>query len=154
MLGPSVYTVRRFWVIFFLLKKNNIYVSVQRVICCSHQSYRVGYVSRTNQIAALGYVSRTNQIAALGYVSRTNQCVVFVLWFERCSNFSEVMGDSERAVRRMETSIRMRNVAVFLTCNLPCFMRNATLLERWKIIRLPVVNVLLILWKWWIVVRE
>ena len=32
----------------------------------------------------LGYVSRTNQIAALGYISRTNQSAVFVLWFERC----------------------------------------------------------------------
>ena len=27
-----------------------------RVVCCSHQSDRLGYVSRTNQIAALGYV--------------------------------------------------------------------------------------------------
>ena len=44
---------------FITEKKNNIYVSVQRVVRCSHQSYRVGYVSRTNQIAALGYVSRT-----------------------------------------------------------------------------------------------
>ena len=40
------------------------------------------------------YVARTNQIATLGYVYRTNQSVVFVLWFERCSNFNEVMGDS------------------------------------------------------------
>ena len=55
-----------------------------RVVCCSHQSDR------------LGYVSRTNQITALGYVSRTNQSVVFDLWFKRCSNFNEVMGDSER----------------------------------------------------------
>ena len=70
---------------------------------------REWYVARTNQIV-LGYVSRTNQIAALGYVSRTNQSVVFVLWFERCSNFNEVMGDSERAVRKMESSFRMRNV--------------------------------------------
>ena len=44
---------------FFLLKK--IYVSVQKVVCCSHQSNRLGYVSRTNQITALGYLSRTNQ---------------------------------------------------------------------------------------------
>ena len=44
------------------------------------------------------YVSRTNQIAALGYVFRTNQSVVFVLWFDRCSNFNEVGGDSERVV--------------------------------------------------------
>ena len=55
-------------------------------------AYREWYVARTNQIV-LGYVSRTNQIAALGYVSRTNQSVVFVLWFERCSNFNEVMRD-------------------------------------------------------------
>ena len=63
------------------IKKNNISVSVQRVVCCSHQSDR------------LGYVSRTNQIAALGYVFRTNLSVVFVLLFERCSNFNEVMRD-------------------------------------------------------------
>ena len=89
-------------------------------ICCSHQSDR------------LGYVSRTNQIAALGYVSRTNQSVVFVLWFERCSSFNEVMGDSERAVRKMESSFRMRNVGFFvlLTCVLPRFMRNAIPLDR------------------------
>ena len=31
-------------------------------------------------------------IKSLGYVSRTNQSVVFVLWFERCSNFNQVMG--------------------------------------------------------------
>ena len=99
---------------------NNIYVSVQRVVCCSHQSDR------------LRNVSRTNQIAALGYVSRTNQSVVFVLWFERCSNFNEVMVDSERAVRKMESYFRMRNVGfpVSLTCILPRFMRNAILLDR------------------------
>ena len=60
-----------------------------RVVSCSHQSDR------------LGYASRTNRIAALGYVFRTNQSVVFVLWFERCSNFNEIMGDSERAFRKM-----------------------------------------------------
>ena len=48
------------------------------------------------------YVARTNQIAALVYVSRTNQSVVFFIWFEKCSNFTEVMGDSERAVRKIE----------------------------------------------------
>ena len=32
-----------------------------RLVCCSHQLDRLGFVSRTNQIAALGYVSRTNQ---------------------------------------------------------------------------------------------
>ena len=105
---------------FFLFKKNNIQVSIQRVVCCSHQSH------------CLRYVSRSNQIAALGYVSRTNQSVVFVLWFERCSSFNEVMGDSERAVRKMESSFRMRNVGffVFSTCILPRFLRNAILLDR------------------------
>ena len=55
-----------------------------RLVCCSHQLDRLGFVSRTNQIAALGYVSRTNQSA------------VFVLRFERCSNFNEVWGFGER----------------------------------------------------------
>ena len=77
------------------------------MVCCSHQSDR------------------------LEYVSRTNQSVVFVLWFERCSNFNEVMGDSERAVRKIQSSFRKRNVSfsVFLTCILPRFMRNAILLD-------------------------
>ena len=50
----------------------------------------------------------------------------------RCSNFNEVMGDSEREVHKMESSFRMRNVgfSVFLTCILRHFMRNATLLDR------------------------
>ena len=87
---------------------NNIYVSVQGVVCCSHQSDR------------------------LGNVSRTNQSVVFVLWFERCSTFNEVMGDSERMVGKLESSFRMRNASfsVSLTCILPRFMRNAILLDR------------------------
>ena len=90
------------------------------MVCCSHQSDR------------LGYVSRTNQIAALGSVSCTNQSVVFVLRFERCSNFNEVMEDSGRAVRKMESSFRRRNVgfSLFLTCILPRFMRNAILVDR------------------------
>ena len=77
------------------------------MVCCSHQSDR------------------------LEYVSRTNQSVVFVLWFERCSNFNEVMGDSERAVRKIQSSFRKRNVSfsVFLTCILPRFMRNAIPLD-------------------------
>ena len=63
---------------------------------------------------------------------QTSQSVVSVLWFERCSNFNEVMGDSQKAVRKMESSFRMRNVgfSVFLTCILPRFMRNAILLDR------------------------
>ena len=78
------------------------------MVCCSHQSDR------------------------LEYVSRTNESVVFVLWFERCSNFNEVMGDSERAVHKIESSFRMRNVSfsLFLTCILPRFIRNAILLDR------------------------
>ena len=74
--------------------KKFIYGSVQKVVYCSHQSDR------------LWYVSHTNQIAALGFASRTNQSVFFVLWFERCSNFNEAMGDSERVVRKMESSFR------------------------------------------------
>ena len=82
------------------------YVSIQKVVWCLHQSDRLGYVSCTNQITALGYVSCTDQI------------VIFVLWFERCSNFNEVIGDSERAVSKMESSFRMRNIgfSLFLTC--------------------------------------
>ena len=97
-----------------------MYFSVQEVVCCSHQSNR------------LGYVSRTNQITALGYVSRTNQSVVFVLWFERCSNFNEVMGNSERAVCKLESSFRLGSVgfSVFLNVCLPRFTRNAILLDR------------------------
>ena len=66
----------------------------------------------------------------------------FVLWFERCSNFNEVMEDSERAVHKMESSFRMRNVrfSVYLTCILPRFMKNA-ILRQMKDIRLPIVNV-------------
>ena len=71
-------------------------------------------------------------VRSFGVLSRTNQSVVFVLWFERCSNFKEEMGDSERAVRKMESSFRMRNVdfSLFLTCILPRFMRNSILLDR------------------------
>ena len=66
----------------------------------------------------------------------------FVLWFERCSNFNEVMEDSERAVHKMESSFRMRNVRfpVYLTFILPRFMKNA-ILRQMKDIRLPIVNV-------------
>ena len=128
----------------FLLKKNNIYFSVQKVVCCSHQSNR------------LGYVSRTNQITALGYVSRTNQSVVFVLWFERCSNFNEVMGNSERAVRKLESSFRLGSVgfSVFLNVYFTALYEKCDTTGQMKDIRLPIVNVLLMLWKWWIVIRE
>ena len=56
-----------------------------------------------------------------------------------CSNFNEVMGDSERAVRKMKSSFRMRNMdfSVFLTCILPRFMRNTTT-GQMKDIRLPI----------------
>ena len=45
------------------------------------------------------------------------------------------MGDSERAVREMESSFRTRNAgfSLFLTCILPRFTRNAILLDRGKI---------------------
>ena len=45
------------------------------------------------------------------------------------------MGDSERAFRKLESSLRMRNVdfSVLLTCILPRFKINATLLDRGKI---------------------
>ena len=45
---------------------------------------------------------------------------------------STKFGDSESAVRKMESSFRMRNVSIsmFLTCILPRFMRNAILLKR------------------------
>ena len=45
------------------------------------------------------------------------------------------MGDAERAVRKMESSFRMRNVgfSLFSTCILPRFMRTVILLDRWKI---------------------
>ena len=84
-------------------------------------------------------------------ISRTNQSVAFVLWFERCSNFNEVMEDSEGAVRKTESSFRMRDFgfSAFLTCILPRFKRNAILLmnveRQMKEIRLPIINVLLML---------
>ena len=105
------------------------------MVCCSHQSNR------------LGYVSRTNQIAALGYISRTNQSVVSVLWFERYSNIYEVMGDSEKVVRKLESSFRMRNVgfSVFLTCNFPALYEKCDATGQMKDVRLAIVNVLLVL---------
>ena len=93
------------------------------------------------------YVARTNQIAALGYVFRTNQSVVFVLWFERCSHFNEEMGDSKSAVRKMESSFRMRNVglSVFLTFFFPALYEKCDTTELMKDIRLPMEKVLLVL---------
>ena len=60
---------------------------------------------------------------------------LFLFFGLRCSNFNKVMGELERAVRKMEPSLRMRNVgfSVFLTSISPCFMRNAILVDRWKI---------------------
>ena len=74
----------------------------------------------------------SHQSDRLGYVSRTNQSVVFVLWFKRCSHSNEVMGDSERAVRELELSFKIKKVgfSVFLKCILPRFMRNAISLDR------------------------
>ena len=75
-----------------------------RVVCCSHQSDRLVYVSRTNQIAALGYVSRTNQIAALGYVSRTNHIIAFeypapITAFGYCFLVNDVMDQRMTLIR-------------------------------------------------------
>ena len=53
-----------------------------RVVCCSHQS------------------------DCLGYVSRTNQSVVFVLLFR----FQRVDAGFGESVSKMESSFRMRNV--------------------------------------------
>ena len=73
--------------------------------------YIYTYTKITSMLAYRNrYVARTNQIVALRYVSRTNQNVVSVLWFERCSNFNEVREDSEIAVRKKESSFRVRNV--------------------------------------------
>ena len=66
------------------------------------------------------------------------------LRFERCSNFNEVMGDSERAVHTMDSSFRIKKILAFL-----CFNVYFTALYeecdtgRMKDIRLPIVNVLL-----------
>ena len=105
------------------------------MVCCSHQLDR------------LGYVSRTNQIAALRCVSRTDQNVVFVLWFERCSNSSEVKGDSDRAVRKMKSSFRMENVgfSVFLTFFFTALYKKCDTTGQLKDITSPIVKVLLML---------
>ena len=105
------------------------------MVCCSHQLDR------------LGYVSRTNQIAALRCVSRTNQSVVFVPWFERCSNSSEVKGDSDRAVRKMKSSFRMENVgfSVFLTFFFTALYEKRDTTGQLNDITLPIVKVLLML---------
>ena len=62
------------------------------------------------------------------------------------------MGDSERAVRIMESSFRMRNVGFFVF--LTALHEKCDTTGQMKDISLPIVNVLLMLRKWWIVVRE
>ena len=66
------------------------------------------------------------------------------------------MGDSERVVRKLESSFRMRNVgfSVFLTCNFPALYEKCDATGQMKDVRLPIVNVLLVLRKWWIAVRK
>ena len=66
------------------------------------------------------------------------------------------MGDSERAVRIMESSFRMRNVGFFVFFNmyLTVLHEKCDTTGQMKDISLPIVNVLLMLRKWWIVVRE
>ena len=59
------------------------------------------------------------------------------------------MGDSERAVRKMESSFRMRNISfsVFLTCE----MRHYWTYERYQLTYSKRITHAV---KWWIVVRE
>ena len=68
------------------------------------------------------FVARTNQIVSGMYLAPTRASFLF-------------FGLRESAVRKMESSFRMRNFgfSVFLTCILPRFMRNAIPLDRWKI---------------------
>ena len=100
-------------------------------------------------IKSFRVLSRINQIAALGYVSRTNQSVVFVRWFKRCSSFSEVMEGSERVVCKLESSFRIRNVgfSVVLTCIFTALYEKCDTTGQMKDIRLPMVNVLFMLWQ-------
>ena len=66
------------------------------------------------------------------------------------------MGDSERAVRKMKPSFRMRNVGFFYFFNVyfTALYEKCDTTGQMKDIRLPIVNVLIMLWKWWIVIRE
>ena len=94
-----------------------------RVVCCSHRSDR-----------------------RIRVCISTNQSVVFVLWFEKCSNFNEVMGDSERAVRKMELSFRMRNDGFSVFMYFTALKEKCdTTAEQMKDIRLSILNVLLML---------
>ena len=126
-------------IFLFFLKITS--VSVQRVVCYSYQS------------DSLGYVSRISQIAALRYVSRTNQSVVFALWFERCSNFNEVMG-----FRREQFVKWNQNEKCWLSCVFNAYFtalyEKCDTTRQIKDMVLPLVTVLPVLWKWWIVVRE
>ena len=83
-------------------------------------------------------------MAALMYVSRTNQSVVFVLWFERCSNFNEVMQDSERTVRKMD-SLRNEKFWLFCAFNVYLKIEKCDSTGQVKDTRLPIVNMLLML---------
>ena len=53
-----------------------------RVVCCSHQSHCLRYVSRSNQIAALGCVSHTNQSVVFKLVNcaHAQERVVDTMW--------------------------------------------------------------------------
>ena len=80
-------------------------------------------------------------------ISHQLQSVVFVLWFERCSNSSEVKGDSDRAVRKMKSSFRMENVgfSVFLTFFFTALYKKCDTTGQLKDITSPIVKVLLML---------
>ena len=83
------------------------------------------------------------------YVARTNQSVVFVRWFKRCSSFNKVMEGSERVVCKLESSFRIRNVgfSVVLTCIFTALYEKCDTTGQMKDIRLPMVNVLFMLWQ-------
>ena len=93
----------------------------------------------------------SHQSDRLGYVSRTNQSVVFVLWFKRCSHSNEVMGDSERAVRKLELSFKIKKSWLFCVfkVHFTALYEERDITGQMKDLRLPIVNVLLTLWKWW-----
>ena len=117
-----------FFSFFFSIKKkwiNNIYVSVQRVVSCLHQSDRLGCHGISHQSDRLIRVCISHQ-------SQRRFCsLVWEVFKVKRSNG----GFGERAVRKMESSFRTRNVgfSVFLTCILPRLMGNAILPDRWKI---------------------
>ena len=89
------------------------------------------------------FVARTNQIVSGMYLAPTRASFLF-------------FGLRESAVRKMESSFRMRNFgfSVFFYVYFTALYEKCDTTGQMKDIRLPIVSVLLMLWKWWIVVRE